>query len=92
MKEFYVCSNDIIPVTRRFSEYATMAFWCDCHGAKNTCAAVQHLQNLCTTTLCKDWNSQYLFNFSPTISIDEIRKAIYTAHDICRNCKKIKIK
>ena len=95
MKEFYVISTDEEnPMPKYLSDrtgHATMAFWRECEYAKNKCVAMQHLENSGATVQCRNWNREYLFNFPTEISMDDIRKAIYTAHDLCRTCKGIKI-
>ncbi len=95
MKEFYVCLNDEETMPKYLSDrtgHATMVFWRECYCAKNKCVAMHHLEKSGASVQCRDWNHEYLFTFPTTISIDEIRKSVYTAHDLCRNCNKIKIK
>ena len=86
MKEFYVCSNDKdvkVPYGN-----STMVFWKRCDVSYAKCRAIRYFLKQPVKFQKIDYLSQqkYLFNFSPIVSIDEIRCHIQRAHEICQNC------
>lgn len=89
MKKFYVYSGDQdIDVNKLWTGggYATMIFWKDCAAYATKCPAAQYMiKKGATNTNTR--NERHLFNFPTTVGIDEIRKCVYRAHDLCRNCK-----
>ena len=86
MKKFYVCSND--KDIKEIQGNSTMVFWKICDKSFARCRAVQYfLRQPVRYNSASDFSDmKYLFNFSVTVSIDDIRRHVQKAHEICKNC------
>ena len=86
MKRFYVCSSE--KYVKETYGNSTMVFWKICEKSDDKCCALQYfLKQPVKFYSSSDLSDvRYLFNFSVTVSIDEIRRHVQKAREICKNC------
>lgn len=95
MKRFFVGSNDNMDINTNNlyggQSYATMVFWKECDKKREKCAAIKQMvdNNAHLTVAGYGSNQTYVLNFPTSVSIDDIRKSVYRAREMCNNCQRL---